>query len=263
MGSATYGLVPYANSTYGSVIETRDLFANQQERFPSLTICLETYLNVSHYLLGHRKLVSGTSRPFDLDHVKCIYSHPAALGQCKIFLDQHMKGVECREISSTSKAAETVSQDPTRASAAIASKTAAKLFDLSFLAEEVQDRRDNITRFLFLRRRTSKCTHFLEENISSKPRKYRMKTLITFSVNPSKAGRLSDALKVFTTLDLNLTNFFSVPSTAGADPWQDTYFAEFDQKQEPNGEEKVNQALAKLEALTTFCKWHGNWPSST
>ena len=248
-------MVPYENSTYGSVIETRDLFANQQHRFPHVTICLETYLGVSHYLLGRHITAPRRSIPIVPGHIKCLYSHPAAFGQCKLFLAQYMKGVECLEVSSTSKAAEMVSQDLTNTSAAIASKTAAKLYGLDFLAEEIQDCSNNTTRFLFLRHQTDADIR-LGREISSPV--HQMKTLITFTV---MGGRLSDALRVFITQNLNLTNFYSVPRAANTDPWQYTFFAEFGQKQEPNGVGKVKQTLAQLEAVTEFCKWHGSWPS--
>ena len=253
-----YGLVPYENSTYGSVVETRDLFANQQHRYPNVIIYDETYLPVRHQLLGHRTTSPETSKPIDLSHIKRLYSHPAAFGQCKRFIAQHMKGVECLEISSTSKAAEIVSQDASKTSAAIASKTAAKLSGLELLAEGIQDHSSNTTRFFFLRNRTRNGIHILDEPSTTRQREHKTKTLVTFTTTP---GSLSNVMKVFTAQNIILSNFFSVPNAASPDAWQYTFFAEFYQKQEPNGVAQVNEILAELEAVTAFCKWHGSWPS--
>ena len=169
-----------------------------------------------------------------------------------------MKGVECLELSSTSKAAEIVSQDITKTSAAIASKTAAKLSGLEFLAEGIQDHSNNTTRFFFLRNRIQNGVHILDDLSTTGQREHRTKTLVTFTITP---GSLSNVMKVFTAQNISLSNFFSIPNAASPDAWQYKFFAEFHQKQEPNGVAQVNETLAELEAVTRFCKWHGSWPS--
>ncbi|OMP89319.1 P-protein [Diplodia seriata] len=94
------------------------------------------------------------TRPLaDLTGVKKLYSHPQAWGQCKNFLNAHLRGVERQDCSSTSRAAEQAARDPTGASAAVSSATAAKLHGLDFLAKGINDRDDNTTRFFVLRRR--------------------------------------------------------------------------------------------------------------
>ena len=51
--SAAFGIVPFENSSNGSVIYTLDLFADRQTLFPSITVCDEAYLDIHHYLLGY------------------------------------------------------------------------------------------------------------------------------------------------------------------------------------------------------------------
>ncbi|KAK7908608.1 P-protein [Apiospora marii] len=51
-GRATYGVVPFENSTNGSVVFTLDHFADRQGLYPDLSVCAEIYLDVHHCLLG-------------------------------------------------------------------------------------------------------------------------------------------------------------------------------------------------------------------
>jgi len=62
--TATFGIVPFENSSNGSVIYTLDLFADRQTLFPSITVCDEAYLDIHHYLLGHVASTSLSSSAF-------------------------------------------------------------------------------------------------------------------------------------------------------------------------------------------------------
>jgi prephenate dehydratase len=52
-GRASYGVVPFENSTNGSVVFTLDHFADREGQYPDLCVCAEVYLDVHHCLLGH------------------------------------------------------------------------------------------------------------------------------------------------------------------------------------------------------------------
>ncbi|KAI0010283.1 Prephenate dehydratase-domain-containing protein [Xylariaceae sp. FL0662B] len=232
-GAATYGVVPFENSTNGSVVFTLDHFADRDGVYPDVTVCAEIYLDVHHCIVGHiphspsshsrsqppasssslhppsscssslpsplppnpdpdpdpdaSPTISGQctptaqephpaaprSRPLHpLTHVRRLYSHPQAFGQCTRFLAAYLKGVETVDVSSTSRAAELVRDEiiaeaeglglgrggsPTTdttvaTSAAISSAVAADLLGLDVLARDVEDREDNTTRFFVLRR---------------------------------------------------------------------------------------------------------------
>ncbi|KAL8687542.1 MAG: hypothetical protein Q9218_006311, partial [Villophora microphyllina] len=160
----TYGVVPFENSTYGTVLFTLDLLLDRSCQYPDLLVCGELYLPVHHCLVG-RPSRSPPSKTTAIENpginsIKKIYSHPAAFGQCEHFLSHHLPGVEKHEVSSTSKATEIVvaecsptlpisspsSTNQRTKSAAISSKLAAELHNLSILAEGIQDRDDNSTR---------------------------------------------------------------------------------------------------------------------
>jgi len=51
--SVKYGVVPFENSTNGSVVFTLDLFADQHQKYPDIVVCGERYVEVHHCLLGH------------------------------------------------------------------------------------------------------------------------------------------------------------------------------------------------------------------
>ncbi|KAF2261041.1 PDT-domain-containing protein [Lojkania enalia] len=52
-GTVTRGVVPFENSTNGSVVFTLDLFADLNNKYPDILVCDEVYVPVSHCLLGH------------------------------------------------------------------------------------------------------------------------------------------------------------------------------------------------------------------
>jgi len=68
-GAVTYGVVPFEDSTYGSVQQTMDRFLTCHKA----QIRAESYLPISHSFLTNSPIGS----------VKRIYSHPEAFGQCQ------------------------------------------------------------------------------------------------------------------------------------------------------------------------------------
>ena len=278
-GEVAYGVVPFENSTNGSVVYTLDLFADRQSQFTNVYVCGEAYLDVHHCLLGHQSdnpppddLLPGDATPTHhspnppkpktqpltgVRHVKRIYSHPQAFGQCEAFLSTYLKGVERQEVSSTSKAAEIVAKDTTGTLAAISSKVAAQVHDLDVLATRIEDRDDNTTRFLILRRALNDEGSIGEEITQPGTRMHRWKTLVNFTINHHSPGALADALQVFKTYGLNLTSIGSRPSRVA--PWHYIFFVELEGRRESEGRGEVNQALAQLESITRDWRWHGSW----
>ncbi|KAI4640741.1 hypothetical protein J4E93_008332 [Alternaria ventricosa] len=154
--TAYRGVVPFENSSNGSVVFTLDLFADLNNKYPDILVTGEAYVAVKHCLLGYANASGsqdgdGDGRDgrdgTDFSHIKKLYSHPQAWGQCKNFLDKYLKTAERHDVSSTSKAAEIASQDKTGESAALSSEIAAELFGLDVLAKEINDKKGNSTRF--------------------------------------------------------------------------------------------------------------------
>lgn len=275
-GRVARGVVPFENSTNGSVVFTLDLFADRNNSFPDIAVCGETYLDVRHYLLGRKALrkssidspdMSGTCTPTssapnpvkpraqplsDLKHIQRIYSHPQAYGQCEIFLGAYLKGIERIDVSSTSRAAELVKADVTGTSAAIASQVASEVHKLDVLARGIEDREDNTTRFFVLRKG-------LEDSISSASAHpvAGSKSLVSFTVDHRSPGALADVLDCFRSNGLNLTSINSRPSRLA--PFQYIFFVEYEgsKLQDPQG--TVKSALEGMEKASHSSRWLGSW----
>src|SRR5690606_25821184 len=100
--------------------------------------CGEVELRIHHHLL-----VGETTKT---DRITRIYSHAQSLAQCRKWLDAHYPNDERVAVSSNADAAKRVKSEWN--SAAIAGDMAAQLYGLSKLAEKIEDRPDNYTRFL-------------------------------------------------------------------------------------------------------------------
>lgn len=270
--------MPFENSTNGAVIFTLELLADRQGLYSDIYVCGEAYLNVSHCLLGHKPpptaianspAVSGTSTPTssfpvpmkpkakplsDLKHIKRIHSHPQAYGQCEAFLGAYLKGVDRREENSTSGSAEIVKEDLTRESAAIASSLSAEIHGLEILAEGIEDREDNTTRFLVIRRGIhDQGNHLTTPTTPTTP----TKSLISFTVDHSSPGALADVLECFRHRKLNLTSINSRPTTLVR--FQYIFFVEFEGSRLCDPDGRVEGALESIKKYTQCWRWLGSW----
>ena len=281
-GSVKYGVVPYENSTNGAVLYTLDLLLDREKCCPDVKVCGEAYINVHHCLLGHSKgpskpddvTDSGTTTPTidvpnpksprahplsDLGHIKRIYSHPQAFGQCEAFLSTYLRGVERQEVTSTSKAAEIVATDPSRTAAAISNRLAADVHRLKFLAEDIEDQEDNTTRFLILQKSISKHGLVPTENLSTNGVEHQKdwKSLLAFQVDRQSNDALAKGLSVFGLHDLNLTSINSRPSREY--PWHYIFLVEFSDRRDGKATTQINLALEDLSKCTQSWRWLGTW----
>ncbi|GAP89216.2 putative prephenate dehydratase [Rosellinia necatrix] len=323
-GVATYGVVPFENSTNGSVVFTLDYFADRSGEYGDLNVCQEIYLDVHHCLLGHiapprqppplsstaaaatanpATIAAATaadreagstsgqrtptaqhphpaaarSRPLHpLTHVRRVYSHPQAFGQCAAFLASWLRGVETVDVSSTSRAAELALTDPTGESAAISSAVAAELMGLDVLARNIEDREDNTTRFFVLRKGGRAQNHHHAPKTGTEPEpepepepetggdsEARLlsstKSLLSFTVPHRSPGALADVLSCFRRGGLNLTSINSRPSLAGAVAFEYIFFVEFEghRFQDPRG--RVAAVLNDVAAVARTSRWLGSW----
>ncbi|MCK9257357.1 MAG: prephenate dehydratase [Sulfurospirillaceae bacterium] len=134
-GTANLAMIPVENSTAGRVEEMYRLIPELK-----LNIVKEHFEPVRHCLLG----VQGSS----LKSIKTVASHPQALAQCYKNISKY--GFKAEAKFDTAGSAKEIKKlnDPTKA--AIASKLAAKLYDLVILDENFGDKIGNTTRFIVL-----------------------------------------------------------------------------------------------------------------
>lgn len=224
-GRADYGVVPIENSTEGVVNHTLDMFVDS-----GVNISAEVSLRVAHNLL---------SRESRLSSVRKVYIHPQTLGQCRFWLDGNLPDIEIVEVSSNAKAAQLAAKN--RQTAAVASRLAARLYELSILVKDIEDHPENITRFLVLGRQYPGATG-------------RDKTSLMLAVKDS-VGVLHKILKPFAENRVNLTSIESRPSRKGL--WNYIFFIDC---LGHVTEKRVQRVMKQLQTLTLDLKVLGSYP---
>lgn len=208
------GVVPIENSTGGSVPFTLDELVKGK-----FFINKEFFIEIKQCLLGNE----------NLKNMKKIYSHPQGFAQCSNWLKKNAKGIELIETESTSKAAELACKE--KFAGAIASKLAAKKFGLKIIENNINDDKENSTRFIVISQNKN------EEKIGKK-------TSIIFGVK-NKPGSLFNAIESFKTFGVNMTKIESRPSKKKK--WEYLFFVDFD------GNTTENRVKKAIEELTKHC----------
>ena len=121
-GAAETGVVAVENSLYGSLHETYDMIL--KHKFP---IIGEITLAIHQQLIGF----PGATKA----EITEVYSHPAALDQCRNYLEDHFPNADIVEYYDTAAAVEHIKQSGLLGAAAIASKRAAETLCASYVAE--------------------------------------------------------------------------------------------------------------------------------
>lgn len=225
-GAVNYGVVPVENSTEGVVNHTLDSFMDS-----SMRICGEVVLRIHHHLL-----VSSNTRR---DKVSRVYSHPQSFAQCRKWLDAHYPHAERVPVSSNAEAAKLVKTE--WHSAAIAGDMAAKLYGLEKIAETIEDRPDNSTRFLII-------------GNQDVPSSGEDKTSIVVAMR-NQPGALHDLLEPFHRHQVDLTRLETRPSRSGV--WNYVFFIDF------SGHRDDARVAAVLEEVRLRCaelKVLGSYP---
>jgi chorismate mutase / prephenate dehydratase len=225
-GHADFGVVPIENSTDGRIIDTLDMFT----RLP-LRICGEIQLSIHHNLLGLGQRSDITE----------IYSKPQALSQCRDWLSRNMPQSKIIDVTSTSTAAQLAKTKP--GAAAVASRQAATEYGLDVLAENIEDNKNNVTRFAVIGDKSPAPT--------TKDR-----TSILLQI-PHKPGALSDAIICFKQNKINLTWIESFPLRGPESGY--IFFIDCEGHQK---DPKVKKALEDLEGMAVRLEVLGSYPRS-
>lgn len=133
-GLCQYGILPIENSTAGSVKKVYDLMIKH-----NFSIVRTFRMKIDHCLLAK----PGTK----LSDIKEIYSHEQAINQCSDFL-KSLNGVTVIPVENTAVAANMVATSSRADIAAISSHTCQEIYGLVSLADSIQDKGNNRTRFI-------------------------------------------------------------------------------------------------------------------
>jgi len=213
-GEAEFGVVPVENSTEGSVAHTLDSFVDS-----NLCITNEIVLPIKHCLLSNSKI----------DEIKKIYSHTQPFGQCKKYLRKNFPNAELAEALSTANAAMLASKE--KNSAAIASDLAGIKFGIKIVDKEINDEKNNLTRFFVIGKTCNKATG-------------KDKTTILFSTK-NISGALYHVLGIIAKYKINMTKIESRPSKKKN--WEVVFFVEIE------GHEKDNAVSSALKEMNEYC----------
>jgi len=226
-GVADFGVVPIENSSEGTVNHTLDMFLAS-----SLKICGEVELRIYHHLMG---------RMSTLAYVRRVCAHPQALAQCRGWLDEHLPDAQRIAESSNAEGARRARDE--RGTAGIASRAAAEIYGLTLLADEIEDRPDNTTRFLVIGRK-----------LFSRSGADRT-TLLVSAAGTDDPGALFRLLKPFAEHRINMTRIESRPSHKRK--WDYVFFMDVEgHVTDP----PLEKALASLQKHASLFKILGSYP---
>ncbi|MBA5942333.1 MAG: prephenate dehydratase [Methanophagales archaeon] len=244
-----YGIIPIENSLEGSVGETLDVLSGGNGE-GAIQIVGEILVQIRICLLSKQK-----SKKSDFTKIQTLVSHPQALAQCKRFIRERLRiaGVKVKSVDSTAIAARCAEENDTIA--ALASKEAAKKYNLTILAEDLQDQ-DSVTRFIVLstfdndnKTMTGTKTNKIRPEPSGKD-----KTSVLMYLK-DYPGALYDALGEFARRGVNLTKIESRPSRRALGD----YMFHIDCEGHIE-DEKVKEALKSVERQIEMLKILGSYP---
>jgi chorismate mutase/prephenate dehydratase len=194
-----------------------------------LRICGEVMISVHHNLMSRCPRSEITE----------IYSKPQALSQCRDWLARNMPNARLIEVTSTSAAAQLARDKP--GAAAVASRQAAVEYDLQIVAEDIEDNKDNVTRFAVIGDYHQKPTGS-------------DRTALLLQI-PHQPGSLADALQIFKSNKLNLTWIESFPLRGEEVGY--LFFLDFEGHE---ADPKVRNTLNELSKIAVRLEILGTYP---
>ena len=212
-------VLPLENSFAGEVGVVMDLLFSG-----SLYINQVVELEVVHNLLAKK----GSKK----EQIKKVISHPQAISQCSKFINENK--FEVIEAENTAYAAKMVSVSDDFEIAAIASNETAKLYDLEIIESNINEKRNNTTRFgaftrsLNEQKNTNSASHYI----------------LVFTVK-NEAGALAKTLNIIGSYGFNMRSLRSRPMKELL--WNYYFYVELE------GNIDSTEGKEMLKALHVFC----------
>ena len=177
-------LIPESNKTTGNIGVEYLIFRYK------LNIYAEHFFPIKHHLLA----LKGAK----FEDITEIFSHAQALSQSSSFIKEYNFNENVR--ADTAGSAKFVSESKSKNNAAIASELSSKIYDLNILKRNIQDEKDNTTRFIL----------FGKEIYEPEKENKKYITSLLFKLK-SKPAALYSALSGFAINGVNLTKLQSYP----------------------------------------------------
>lgn len=181
--TADYAVMAIENSLAGSILSNYNLIDEYK-----LRIIGEQYLKIELHLLAAEGVT--------MEEIEFIHSHPMALAQCSEFLIRypHIKIIEYGDTASCVK---DIRDRKLKNTGAIANELASVVYNIPVLHSNIENNRQNFTRFIILSKGDSKPEHPNKASVC-----FRLKHEI---------GSLSDVLNVISKNGITLSKIQSVP----------------------------------------------------
>ena len=228
-GECGFAVLPVENSLAGSINQTYDLLTDSV-----LHVVGEQIVRVHHNLLAKPGVT--------IEQVRRVYSHPQALAQCQGYLRRHH--FEAVTDFDTAGAAKVLSENGGEGKAAIASKRAAEAYGLQVLAERIEDRPFNYTRFFVMAEDEARRADVLH------------KTSLVLAIK-HRPGDLVACLEEFPKHGINMTKLESRPRRDK--PWSYLFYVDIEGHVD---EAPVAAALTGLMRKAAFVKYLGSYPAA-
>jgi chorismate mutase/prephenate dehydratase len=198
-----------------------------------LKIVAQIFLGMDHCLLGRGPLTE----------VKRVFADDLALAQCRDWIQRNLPAAELVTTESTADSVRLAGTDAT--AAVVAGAAVASLYDVPVLVRGIQDKRDNITRFLIIGTKVSPPRTDCE---------YKTSLVLTLKHSP---GTLQKALLPLSAGGLNITRIDSRPNRQRA--WEYLFFIDITGHWE---DAAVQDAMAALRESCSMVKWLGSYLNS-
>ncbi len=224
-----YAILPIENSYTGAITEVYDLLVKY-----NFYIVGEECIKIDQNLMG----IEGTN----LDDIEEIYSHPQGFEQSRGFLSRY-NNIKLIPYHNTAISAKLVSDLKDKKKAAIGSKRAAKIYGLSILKENINDKKDNHTKFIIIGKELK------YDNDSNK-------ISVVFSLE-DKAGTLYKLLRHFAENNINMIKIESRPNKH--ESWNYLLYVDFEGNL---NDTLVKNALELIEKNSGYFKIIGNYINS-
>ena len=182
--SLVKAIIPESNKTTGNIGVEYLIFKYR------LNIYAEHFFPINHNLLGLAES--------KMSDIKDVYSHAQALSQSSSFIKKNKLNENVR--ADTAGSAKYISETRDITKGAIASKLSAEIYNLKIIDSNIQDEKENVTRFLIMQK----------DIFQPELDKNKYITSLLFKLK-SKAGALYSALGSFTLNGVNLTKLQSFP----------------------------------------------------
>ncbi|MGB9598489.1 MAG: prephenate dehydratase domain-containing protein, partial [Minisyncoccales bacterium] len=224
-GKIDFGLVPFENSITGLIGETVNLLIE----YP-LFVSGSFILPVCQALLAWSK---------DKKEIEEIRTLPQAYFQSQRWIKNYLGNIK---ISFTNSTTDAILKTKDKKVAFIASPFCAKIYNLYILKKNIQDQKENFTKFFLISQKSNK------EIIK---RLKAQKALLLLAVY-DRVGILRDILDIFAKRKINLTSLHSIPSHLKA--WDYFFFLEA----EVNPFSSLfKEVFNELERFCSLCRFLG------